>query len=58
MVKISLACRKCKRKTRHAVFKDDYNLPDEKALVQCYECEAMGIEILTAEQIEQVKSGY
>lgn len=44
MVKISLACRKCRRKTPHAVFTDDYNLPDDKALVQCYICEVMGIE--------------
>lgn len=56
MVKISLACRKCKRKTQHAVWTDSYNLPEDKALVQCYECEVMGIEQLDAKQIEQVKN--
>lgn len=56
MVKISLACRKCKRKTPHAVFADDYNLPEDKALVQCYECEVMGIEQLDTEQMEYVRA--
>ena len=56
MVKISLACRKCKRKTQHAVWTDSYNLPEDKALVQCYECEVMGIEQLDAKQIEQVRN--
>lgn len=56
MVKISLVCRKCKRKTQHAIWADSYNLPEDKALVQCYECEVMGIEQLTKEQIEQVKA--
>ena len=56
MVKISLVCRKCKRKTQHAIWADSYDLPEDKALVQCYECEVMGIEQLTKEQIEQVKA--
>ena len=51
MQQIYLKCRKCKRKTKHAVFEDDMNLPDDKALVQCYECEVMGIELVDKEQI-------
>ena len=49
MQQIYLKCRKCKRKTKHAVFDDEMNLPDDKALVQCYECEVMGIEIINNE---------
>ena len=56
MVKISLAGRKCKRKTQHVVWLDSYNLPEDKALVQCYECEVMGIEQLDEKQIEQVRN--
>lgn len=46
MEKIWLQCRKCKKKTQHIKFDDDYNLPKDKALVQCYECEVMGIETI------------
>lgn len=56
MVKISLACRKCKRKTQHVVWLNEYNLPEDKALVQCYECEVMGIEQLDEKQQEAVKN--
>mgnify|MGYP006288192339 CR=1 FL=1 len=51
MQQIYLKCRKCKRKTKHAIFEDDYNLPHDKALVQCYECEVMGIEQVDKEQL-------
>lgn len=51
MQQIYLKCRKCKKKTKHAVFNDDMNLPDDKALVQCYECEIMGIELVDKEQL-------
>ena len=46
MEQIWLKCRVCKKKTKHAKFEDDMNLPKDKALVQCYECEVMGIEIV------------
>lgn len=46
MGKAWLNCRICKKKTQHAIFEDKYNLPKDKALVQCYECEAMGIETI------------
>lgn len=44
MEQIYLYCRSCEKKTKHAVFADDIKLPKDKALVQCYECEIMGIE--------------
>ncbi len=56
MVKISLACRKCRRKTPHAVFLDALNLPEDKALVQCYICEVMGIEQLDEDQVEYINA--
>ena len=55
MQQIYLKCRKCKRKTKHAVFNDDMNLPDDKALVQCYECEVMGIELIEHQGCECLK---
>lgn len=51
-----LDCLNCGKRTKHAVFADDVKLPKDKALVQCYECEVMGIEQLDAKQIEQVKN--
>lgn len=38
-----LICRKCKKETKHVIFNDHYNLPDRLAVVQCYECEVMGV---------------
>jgi len=46
-----LNCRKCKAKTKHAIFEDDWNLPDNKRLVQCYECEVKGIAEVDKEQL-------
>ena len=51
MDKQLLICRKCKRKTQHAIFEDDWNLPKGKRLVQCYECEVMGITDVNVEQL-------
>lgn len=54
MQQLSLKCRKCKRTTKHVVFEDDMNLPDNKRLVQCYECEVMGIEQLDDKDMERL----
>lgn len=46
-----LMCRKCKEKTKHAIFEDEWKLPDNKRLVQCYKCEVMGIAVVNVEQL-------
>ena len=46
-----LMCRKCKEKTKHAIFEDQWKLPDNKRLVQCYKCEVKGIAEVDIEQL-------
>ena len=42
-----LDCLNCGKRTKHAVFTDDFKLPRNSYLTQCYECET-----LTTQKIE------